>query len=127
VGPTARGVFDARATTALDSISYWMKYNSKSIYGCTYAPDEYKEPDHTALTYNPATRRLYIHLLQYPGGSLTLPGYRGKVKYVQFLHDASEIRLKSDGSVTATANDLVLSLPVIKPPMKIPVIELILK
>jgi alpha-L-fucosidase len=127
VGPTARGVFDARATTALDSISYWMKYNNKSIYGCTYAPDEYKAPDHTMLTYNPATKRLYVHLLQYPGGSLTLPGYKGKVKYSQFLHDASEIRAKNDGSAASTANDLVLSLPVIKPPMKIPVIELILK
>jgi alpha-L-fucosidase len=127
VGPTARGVFDARATTALDSISYWMKYNNKSIYGCTYAPDEYKAPDHTALTYNPATKRLYVHLLQYPGGSLTLPGYKGKVKYIQFLHDASEIRLKNDGSAASSANDLVLSLPVIKPPMKVPVIELILK
>jgi alpha-L-fucosidase len=127
VGPTARGVFDARATTALDSISDWMKYNNKSIYGCTYAPDEYKTPDHTALTYNPVTKRLYVHLLQYPGNSLTLPGYKGKVKYIQFLHDASEIRVKNDGSAASAANDLVLSLPAMKPPVKVPVIELILK
>lgn len=125
VGPTARGVFDARATMALDSISAWMKYNDRSVYGCTYAPDEYTAPEHTMLTYNPVTRRLYIHLLQYPSGSITLPGYKSKVKYSQFLHDASELREKKDAG--NTGNDLVLALPAVKPPVKVPVIELILQ
>ena len=34
VGPTARGDFDYRAQLALDSLSIWMKYNSRSVYGC---------------------------------------------------------------------------------------------
>ena len=40
VGPTARGCFDRRACEALTVFADWMKYNSRSIYGCTMA-----EPD----------------------------------------------------------------------------------
>src|ERR1700761_5322595 len=82
VGPTARGEFDYRASKALDSISYWMHANNKAIYGCTFAPAEFKAPDNTRLTYNPSTKRLYVHLYDYPaGGTITLPGYAGKIKY----------------------------------------------
>lgn len=131
VGPTARGVFDERANSALESMGEWMKYNNRSIYGCTEAPSEFKAPDHSLLTYNPATNRLYIHLLDYPLQNYTLPGYKGKVKYAQFLHDASEIHigersghwLKEDEG----ANDLNLRLPVTKPNVEIPVIELFLE
>jgi alpha-L-fucosidase len=128
VGPTARGVFDLRANRALDSLSYWMKYNDKSIYACTYAPDQFNVPERTMLTYNPVTRRLYVHLLQYPPGGLTLPGYKDKVKYIQFLHDASEIRFKPPtGGAAPVTNDIVLDLPSVKPPHEIPVIEIVLK
>src|ERR1700722_409559 len=122
VGPTARGEFDYRAKNALDSLAYWMHANSTSIYGCTYAPAEYKEPDGTKLTYNPKTHRLYVHVYNYPAdGKLTLPGYAGKIKYVQFLNDDSEIKSAGAG------DDLSLTLPVKKPHFDIPVIELILR
>ena len=122
VGPTARGEFDYRAKNALDSLAYWMHANSTAIYGCTYAPAEYKEPDGTKLTYNPKTRRLYVHVYNYPAdGKLILPGYSGKVKYVQFLNDDSEIKSADAG------DDLSLTLPVKKPHFDIPVIELILR
>jgi alpha-L-fucosidase len=48
-----------------------------------------------------------------------------KVKYVQFLHDASEIKFRA-GSDEAK-NDLTLSLPVQKPQVEIPVLEVYLK
>ena len=122
VGPTARGEFDYRAKNALDSLAYWMHANSTAIYGCTYAPAEYKEPDGTKLTYNPKTRRLYVHVYNYPAdGKLILPGYSGKVKYVQFLNDDSEIKSADAG------DDLSLTLPVKKPHFDIPVIEIILR
>jgi alpha-L-fucosidase len=121
VGPTARGEFDYRADKALASIGDWMKVNSRSIYGCTQAPDQYKAPDNTLLTFNPKTNRLYIHLLDYPLQNLVLKGYGDKVKYAQFLHDASEIKL------TPSDNGLNLTLPVNKPKVEIPVIELFLK
>jgi len=122
VGPTARGEFDYRATNQLDSMAYWMHANSRSIYNCTYAPDSFKVPEGTKLTYNKSAKRLYIHLYDYPKGKLVLPGYKGKVKYAQFLNDASEILYKNPDS-----DDLVLTLPVKKPPYEIPVIELMLE
>lgn len=121
VGPTAKGEFDYRANTALDSLSNWMHANSKSIYGCTFASKEYAEPENTRLTYNPKTKRLYIHLFEYPKGKLVLKGYQGKIKYAQLLNDDSEIRYKALGT-----EDLELSLPEQKPRYEVPVIELIL-
>ena len=131
VGPTARGMFDERAQSRLKSMGEWMSLNNRSVYGCTQAPDECLAPDNCLMTYNPKTNRLYIHLLDYPLQNLNLSGFAGKVKYAQFLHDASEIKITArtehgtkEGS---TPTDLNLSLPVIKPNVEIPVIELILK
>ncbi len=125
VGPTARGMFDYRAQERLKGMGEWMKFNSRSVYGCTEAPSEFKAPANTLLTYNPVTKRLYIHLLSYPLGRMTLEGMADKVKYVQFLHDASEIKF-SEGR-GESANDLTLQLPVQKPPTEIPVMEVYLK
>jgi alpha-L-fucosidase len=131
VGPTARGTIDHRAQEALEKIGYWMKYNSRSVYGCTQAPDEFEAPENSILTYNPQRKRLYIHLLDYPLTNFRLPGMRGIVKYAQFLHDGSELLITTpyghhrQGDIS-TAEDLNLRLPVIRPGFEIPVIELIL-
>jgi alpha-L-fucosidase len=131
VGPTARGIFDYRANEKLKEMGEWMKYNNRSIYGCTEAPTEFTPPDHSLLTYNPETNRLYIHLLDYPMKWLTLKGYEGKVKYAQFLHDGSEIKFgKPRHNVTHQETkgkeDVILILPMVKPNVEVPVIELIL-
>jgi len=124
VGPTARGVFDSRAQDRLKAMGEWMKFNNRSIYGCTEAPAGIVAPANTLLTYNPVTKRLYIHLLAYPLGSMQLSNMGDKVKYIQFLHDASEIRFRASDE---SKNDLILSLPVQKPQMEIPVLEVFLK
>ncbi len=125
VGPTGRGTFDYRAQERLKAIGEWMKYNSRSVYGCTEAPSGIKAPDNCVLTYNPGTKRLFIHLLAYPMGSLTLPAMADKISYIQFLHDASEIRYRKGNE--GNGNDIILQLPVLKPPVEIPVIEVFLK
>ncbi len=133
VGPTARGEFDYRADAALEGMGEWMHYHSRSIYGCTEAPAAFETPGNSILTYNPKTNRLYIHLLDYPMQNFKLPGYKGKVKYAQFLHDASELRITAPyghhrvEDPDSTEKDLNLSLPVMKPSVVIPVIELILE
>jgi alpha-L-fucosidase len=125
VGPTARGLFDFRAQERLKSMGEWMKYNNRSIYNCTEAPAEFVAPDNTLLTYNPKTKRLYVHLLSYPMGNLTLKNMGDKVKYIQFLHDASEIKFRPGNG--EAKNNLQLQLPVQKPPVEIVVLEVILK
>ena len=125
VGPTARGAFDYRAQASLAAMGEWMKLNGRSVYGCTEAPAGFIAPPNTLLTWNPVTNRLYVHLLVYPLDRISLAGMAGKVKYAQFLHDASEIRFgpgRGEGS-----GDLALALPVRKPPVEIPVLEIYLK
>ena len=57
---------------------------------------------------------------------------KGKIKYAQFLHDASEIQIKNRHGYGAMKNsgmgenDVNIALPVNKPDVEIPVIELIL-
>lgn len=132
VGPDGRGNIDHRAENALLKMGDWMKYNARSIYGCTQAPDSFDVPENTLLTYNPTTNRLYVHLLDYPLRNITLKGMQGKVKYLQFLHDASEIKISTSKGYIAIDQestedkDLRLSLPVNKPAVEIPVIELFL-
>jgi alpha-L-fucosidase len=132
VGPTARGRFDQRAQDRLAAMGRWMDVNGRAIYGSTQAPDTFEAPANSLLTYNPKTSRLYVHLLAWPMGELVLPGYADKVQYAQLLHDASELRMSTRRSTTWTtdeshANDLVLRLPILKPDVEIPVVELFLK
>ena len=131
VGPTGRGKIDYRAEKALKNMGDWMAFNNRSIYGCTEAPKSFEVPENSLLTYNPKTNRLYIHLLTYPLQNFTLKNYKGKIKYAQFLHDASEIKISEPsgawGKENLSKNDINLSLPVNKPPVEIPVIELILE
>jgi alpha-L-fucosidase len=125
VGPTARGAFDNRAQERLKAMGEWMKFNGRSVYNCTEAPDDFTAPPNTLLTYNPVTKRLYVHLLAYPMGSLTLGNIADKVKYIQFLHDASEIKYSSESN--ENQNSITLQLPVLKPQVEIPVLEVYLK
>ena len=132
VGPTARGEFDSRAEDSLEAFAKWMKYNSRSIYNCTMAEPEFKTPRGCRLTQSQDGKRLYVHLMEYPYAFLELHGFAGKVKYAQFLHDNSEIRMTEKtvphmGVGLNSADDLlVLTIPHVKPNVIVPVIELIL-
>jgi len=122
VGPTARGEFDYRATRALDSLGFWMHANSKSIYNCSFPPAEFKSPEGDRVTYDPAKKILYVHLFVYPeNGKVTLQGYGGKIKYAQFVHDSSELKMTDDNG------DLTLAIPKKKPIYEVPVMALFLE
>jgi alpha-L-fucosidase len=134
VGPTARGEFDYRVIDRLDGIGRWMKYHNRSIYGCTQAPQEFTTPENCKLTYNPETKRLYLHILSWPYKSVFLDGdsYINRVEYAQLLNDASEILITKSleswqNDYGQTKKSLVLNLPIVKPDVEIPVIEIFLK
>jgi alpha-L-fucosidase len=132
VGPTARGEFDERAMDRLTGIGEWMRRHGRSIYGCTQAPEEFQAPQDCRLTYNAETQRLYVHLFAWPLKALHLDGLAGRIEYAQLLNDASEIRF-ADASARmerwgGTGDETVtLELPVQKPNVTVPVIELYLK
>jgi len=133
VGPTARGYLDNRTVEALDAYEKWMKYNSRSIYGCTKAEPEFTEPRGCRLTQSEDGKRLYIHLLEYPYKFLEMKGIKNQIDYAQFLHDGSEVTIqkKNEGENCAIwdydENAAVFSLPPVKPGMEVPVIEIFLK
>ena len=131
VGPTGRGEFDERAIDRLKGIGEWMRRHSRSIYGCTQAPEGFVTPQDCRLTYNPVTHRLYVHVFAWPYKHLHIDGLAGKVEYGQLLHDSSEIGLGMDhwhaGQIGSKAETLTISLPHEKPRVTVPVIELWLK
>ncbi len=130
VGPTARGTFDSRALDALKIYGDWIRLHERAIRGCTQS--EFTAPTDVRYTQNHETNRLYVHLYSYPFKHLHLPGLAGKVKYAQFLNDASEIQLKlsdwtSEQAASGKEATLTMELPIIKPNAVVPVIELFLK
>lgn len=135
VGPTGRGEFDARVLERLAGMGEWMRRHNRSIYGCTQAPAELVPPPDCRYTYNPETNRLYLHVFAWPFKHLHLPDMAGRVEYAQLLHDASEVRPAAHvheaeyGSLTETHTSglLTLELPVRKPNVTVPVVEMFLK
>lgn len=138
VGPTGRGEFDPQSVERLRGIGRWMHLHGRSIYGCTQAPEEFSMVENAKLTYNPETNRLYIHILSWPLRHVHLDGmvYVQGVEYAQFLHDASEIPIRSVENWQMKAalnagfdpeNAVTLELPLVPPDVTIPVIELFLK
>ena len=127
VGPTARGEFDERALNCLSGMGKWMKYHNRSIYGCTQAPSEFITTQDCRLTYNPDKKRLYVHLFAWPFRNLhidngdTSDGLLQRIEYAQLLNDASELRYNING------NTLTFDLPIVKPNVTVPVIEIFLK
>ena len=134
VGPTGRGEFDERALSALAGIGEWMRRHDRSIYGCTQAPDEFIAPNGTRLTYNPDKKRLYLHIFDWPIVNLHCDGFAGKVEYAQLLNDASEVKMKDKveqedwmKADKKALDTLTLELPIVKPNVKVPVVEMFLK
>ncbi|MCB0011720.1 MAG: alpha-L-fucosidase [Anaerolineales bacterium] len=131
VGPTGRGELDARALERLRAMGEWMRLHSRSIYGCT-ASDFTPPPD---CRYTQNGNRLYLHLFAWPYKHVHLPGLAGRVAYAQLLNDASEIKFweidphqeAQNMTIRGEAGALTLGLPVLKPDVTVPVIELFLK
>ncbi|WP_018565451.1 alpha-L-fucosidase [Streptomyces sp. PsTaAH-124] len=130
VGPTGRGALDPRARGTLEAIGAWLALHERSVRGA--GPSGLQAPPHTLCTR--VGHRLYLHLLSWPLGHLHLPGLAGRVRYAQLLHDGSEIRFHElDGAEHEHVNmappgqpagTLTLTLPVARPDVLLPVIEL---
>jgi alpha-L-fucosidase len=131
VGPNARGELDTRAIERLRGMGEWMRLHGRSIYGCT-ASDFTPPPD---ARYTQNDDRLYLHMFAWPFKHIHLEGLAGRVEYAQLLNDASEIRMHvidphqqaQNTAMSGTAGTLTLELPIRKPPVAVPVIELFLK
>lgn len=119
VGPTGRGQFDPRALEILSDIGDWMKLHHRSICGATQS--EFPTPKDCRLTQR--GNRLYVHVFAWPFKHLHLEDMAEKVKYAQLLNDASEIRMQESPDTGV----LTLQLPIQRPDVTVPVIELFLQ
>ncbi|WBQ01902.1 alpha-L-fucosidase [Kribbella sp. CA-293567] len=131
VGPNGRGRIDPSAEATLAAIGEWMRLHERSIRGCG-ASAFVAPPD---CRYTQAGDRLYLHLLSWPFKHVHLPGLAGRVGYAQLLSDASEIQLVEPDPSRLHENTqpggqppgtLTLQLPVRRPEVAVPVIELFL-
>ncbi len=126
VGPTSLGTFDPRVLKCLRVFQDWMNLHSRSIYGCTMS--SYPPPQDCRLTQN--GDHLYVHVFAWPFRHLRLPNLAGKVAYARFLHDGSEVALSGSewetGQLGLKPGEQLLFLPVKKPDVVVPVIELTL-
>ena len=126
VGPTSLGTFDPRALKALGVYGEWMAMHSESIYGCTQS--EFSAPRDCRLTQN--GKRLYLHVFAWPFRHIRMQNMAGKVTYARFLHDGSEVPIEGTpwetDQMDLKPGELVLFLPIDKPSVVVPVIELTL-
>ncbi|KUM35931.1 alpha-L-fucosidase [Arthrobacter sp. EpRS71] len=132
IGPTGRGSIDPRALSSLKGIGEWMKLHSRSIYGA--GPAQFIAPPDARYTQR--GNRLYVHLFAWPFEYIHLPGLAGKVEYAQLLNDASEVFLQEVDPDQEAFNTipggqppgtLTVKLPVQRPDVAVPVLELYLK
>jgi alpha-L-fucosidase len=130
VGPTARGEFDPRARATLAAIGGWMRQHERSIRGAT-ASGFRPPPD---ARYTQRGERLYLHLFASPFRHVHLPDLGGKIAYAQLLSDGSEIRVlepEAAGTGHTAPRGLpggaTLVLPVQRPDVVVPVVELFLR
>jgi alpha-L-fucosidase len=132
VGPNGRGEIEPKAIERLRGIGDWMHLHSRSIYGCG-ASDFTPPPD---CRYTQKGNRLYLHLFAWPFRHVHLPGLAHRIEYAQLLSDASEIKIQvidphqtaQNTTMGGLAPDmLTLELPVQRPDVTVPVIELFLK
>jgi len=128
VGPTALGTWDQRALDALGVYRDWMALHGEAIYGCTQS--DFTAPQDCRLTQN--GDNLYVHIFAWPFRYLVLPGMAGRVAFAQFLHDGSEVQMNAVPvwqleQCSVDPDTLVLTLPVKKPNVPVPVVKLYLK
>jgi alpha-L-fucosidase len=132
VGPTGRGEFEPEAVDTLEEFAEWMRRHSSSIYGA--GPSGHVAP--LDARYTQRGDRLYLHLFGWPLEHVHLAGLAGRVEYAQLLNDASEVEMITiDPSVKPLttglggqpAGTLTLRLPVKRPDVAVPVVELFLR
>ncbi|CAM3901874.1 alpha-L-fucosidase [Lederbergia lenta] len=131
VGPNGRGEMDQRSLNSLSEIGEWMRVNARSIYGAKNS--EYTAP--IDCRYTQKGNSLYLHIFSWPFKHIHLDGLAGKIDYAQMLHDGSEIFYKEHDpdkehthmSTTIRPGSVILELPVQKPNIIVPVVEVFLK
>jgi alpha-L-fucosidase len=87
VGPLPTGQIDPREADRLRRVGAWLSANGESIYGTRAGP--YPPGDYGVSTWKGDT--IYVHVLQWPEGDLTLPPLDRRVKSARVLSGGKAI------------------------------------
>lgn len=132
VGPNGRGAIASRDAATLEVIGEWMELHRDAVVGAGHAA--FTPPREGVYTRR--GNRLYLHLFNWPLRFVHCHGLAGHVTYARFLHDASWLRTSvTDPSQQPTQmtpageapDTLTIHLPVLRPDVLIPVVELTLR
>lgn len=131
IGPDGRGAITPRDERTLEEIGAWMRLHRDAIVGAGHT--DFTPPREGVYTRR--DDRLYLHLFSWPLGVVHLPGLAGKVTFARLLNDGSWLRTTvSDPDQPAelmtpagqAEGTLTVHLPVVRPDVLIPVVELTL-
>lgn len=131
VGPNGRGALPAADLDRLGAIGTWLDLHGASVYGA--GASSIPAPPGTVLTQR--GNRAYLHVLAWPFVHIHLQGMADKIAHARFLHDGAEVpmtEIDPNQEAVATipggqpAGTLTLTLPVRRPEVLLPVIELFL-
>ena len=136
VGPTGRGAFEPQARELLAAVGEWTAQHGEALYGAGSAHPLTVSAD-CRLTRS--GDRLFLHVFTWPAGHLLLEGvdWWGRVEYAAFLHDGAEVPVSSGAGedsdlpetlrMSGPPGSIVLRLPVVRPDVLLPVVELTLR
>lgn len=131
IGPDGRGAIASNDAAVLAELGAWMELHRDAVVGAGHAP--FTPPREGVYTLR--GDRLYLHLHTWPLGFVHLPGLADRVTYARLLNDGSWLRTSvSDPNQAPSqmtpageaAGTLTVHLPVRRPDVLIPVIELTL-
>ncbi|MDR2998849.1 MAG: alpha-L-fucosidase, partial [Microbacterium sp.] len=131
VGPNGRGEIAPRDEATLAEIGAWMRLHRDAIVGAGHA--DFTPPREGVYTRR--GDRLYLHLFSWPLGFVHLPELGGRVSFARLLNDGSWLRTSQIDPDQKAVNmtpagqaegTLTVHLPVQRPDVLIPVIELTL-
>ncbi len=130
VGPTGEGVIPAPSVERLSEIGDWMDVHSEAIYGCGPTPfgielgkqvkdknGKKKVVEKLPWRATTQTGKIYIHVLEWPEASITLPQVDSTIERAYFLgSDLAALK------VTQSDESTEIRLPETKPDSLVPVI-----
>jgi alpha-L-fucosidase len=100
-GPMPNGKIQPENVDTLMAIGQWLELHGESIYGTRKGPVEPQE-------WGATTQKgdvVYVHVLDFSGGDLEIPGFEAKVKSASFFDDGSGLKVKK------TKEGIILTIP----------------
>jgi alpha-L-fucosidase len=83
VGPQPDGTIQKEFQDRLAAIGRWVTINGEAIYGSTFGPIQGEQSFRTTANGN----KLFLHVFDWPTGSLTLAAIKSKILSARLLAD----------------------------------------